>query len=900
MGEDESSMVEENRNLPGFMAALSYAACEWFLIFMLLVNAVLSYLLTKFADYCKLQIPCILCSRIDHVIGSGKPGGFRNLLCSNHILEISSLICCHVHGKLADGQGMCDDCIFSFARKNSLCLGTQRIMGGKLEMDIGDSGFKSLLLNRDFVCGSGGTVPCSCCGKPWRPRNDAQRLPQPNLRGSVVPKPNIPLPRLPSHNHLHRRNSIKKMKNKFYGSTTSRCVGKSGFDPLSHVGYTELKITSDTESEVPFSDEDDDERNSIHQKSKSRNDFADQCPPKNPSNVPSSDFISAKLSNCLHESRPLLSDLYVQPDVNRDHSVKSLAFDGATEDFVGELRGQEVRHKPNLSTHPVLVLLDEIPESTSVLGIPHEESVKAKLKFPLRQDVNSLGPVDHITLNYALSLFEASSENYVSGPSGLGQENNDNPKEVLKSLSTQSVTLVTTDRVHNYPASEMPQNTDANDLCEQDGSYVEGESSGSVSELPITREHDTLDEELQGPRLLLSLSKDILDQASDLSSNNGILGEHDHGDAVHVSSSSKEIQMLRKSSSAESSLESLDVQNVSDIEGESLIDRLKRQVEYDRKCITTLCKELEEERNASAVAANQAMAMITRLQEEKAALRMEALQYLRMMEEQAEYDVDALEKANDLLAEKEKEIQDMETELELYKLDLPDEKITGDLREETFEVNVKSKKVKSGVITCQDNTSLPSKLVTDDVSRNGKEHSAAEIPYLEFADEKLYISQCLQNLEMQLHHVYGNRAFFNIPNGVHSKTFAEDRLMDECDSSMKGDLHLCNGKTAALEDATASEGDDSSCSKATKHCDCNRRNDSPGQGEISLVALEHEISDLNDRLEGLEADRDFLEHMLHHLQNGTEGLQFIQEVAHQLQELGKLGIRLRSEHQDEA
>lgn len=496
----------------------------------------------------------------------------------------------------------------------------------------------------------------------------------------------------------------------------------------------------------------------------------------------------------------------------------------------------------------------------------------------------------------------------VSGPSDLGQENNDNHKEVLKSLSTQSVTLVTTDQVHNYPASEMPRNTDANDLCEQDGSYMEGESSGSVSELPITREPGTLDEELQGPRLC----EDIIVQASDLSSNNRILGEHDHGDDVHVSSSSKEIQMLRKSASAESSLESLDVQNVSDIEGESLIDRLKRQVEYDRKCITTLYKELEEERNASAVAANQAMAMITRLQEEKAALHMEALQYLRMMEEQAEYDVDALEKANDLLAEKEKEIQDMEAELELYKLDLPDEKITGDLCEETFEVNIKSKKVESGVIPCQGDTSLLLKPVTDDVSRNGKDHFAAKIPYLEFADEKLYISQCLQNLEMQLHHVYGNRTFFNIPNGVHSKTFADDRLkgeespkyedillksqVEECDSSMKGDLHLCNGNTAALEDATASDGDDSSCSKATKHCDCNGRNDSPGQGEISLVALEHKISDLNDRLEGLEADRDFLEHMLHYLQNGTEGPQFIQEVAHQLQELGKLGVRLRSQY----
>ena len=65
--------------------------------------------------------------------------------------------------------------------------------------------------------------------------------------------------------------------------------------------------------------------------------------------------------------------------------------------------------------------------------------------------------------------------------------------------------------------------------------------------------------------------------------------------------------------------------------------------------------------------------------------------------------------------------------------------------------------------------------------------------------------------------------------------------------------------------------------KLIKHCDCKEK--------FSLVALEHEISDHNDRLEGLETDHDFLEHMLHYLENGTEGLQFIQAIAYQLREL---------------
>lgn len=117
---------------------------------------------------------------------------------------------------------------------------------------------------------------------------------------------------------------------------------------------------------------------------------------------------------------------------------------------------------------------------------------------------------------------------------------------------------------------------------------------------------------------------------------------------------------------------SLDGSVVSEIEGEGVVDRLRRQVEHDKKLMGILYKELEEERNASAVATNQAMAMITRLQEEKAALYTEALQSLRMMEEQAEYDNEALQKANDIIEEKDKQIQHLE---ELLR------KTSGDVRE---------------------------------------------------------------------------------------------------------------------------------------------------------------------------------------------------------------------------
>ncbi|KAK9278974.1 hypothetical protein L1049_028556 [Liquidambar formosana] len=105
-----------------------------------------------------------------------------------------------------------------------------------------------------------------------------------------------------------------------------------------------------------------------------------------------------------------------------------------------------------------------------------------------------------------------------------------------------------------------------------------------------------------------------------------------------------------------------------EVDGESILYRLKRQVRLDHKSLIDMYMELDEERSASAVAANNAMAMITRLQAEKAAVQMEALQYQRMMEEQAEYDQEALQAMKDLLTKREEEVKVLEAELDAYRI----------------------------------------------------------------------------------------------------------------------------------------------------------------------------------------------------------------------------------------
>ncbi|KAG6736212.1 hypothetical protein POTOM_061061 [Populus tomentosa] len=103
------------------------------------------------------------------------------------------------------------------------------------------------------------------------------------------------------------------------------------------------------------------------------------------------------------------------------------------------------------------------------------------------------------------------------------------------------------------------------------------------------------------------------------------------------------------------------------VDDDSILHRLKKQVRLDRKLLMALYMELDEERSASAVAANNAMTMITWLQAERAAVQMEAIQYQRMMEEQAEYDQDALQATRDILSKREEQIKGLEFELMAYR-----------------------------------------------------------------------------------------------------------------------------------------------------------------------------------------------------------------------------------------
>ncbi|KAI5079677.1 hypothetical protein GOP47_0005156 [Adiantum capillus-veneris] len=90
---------------------------------------------------------------------------------------------------------------------------------------------------------------------------------------------------------------------------------------------------------------------------------------------------------------------------------------------------------------------------------------------------------------------------------------------------------------------------------------------------------------------------------------------------------------------------------------------LKETLHAEREAHRSLQTELDEERNAASSAANEAMSMIARLQEEKAAVLMEARQFKRMAEERELHNQEAISLLKEMLMNKEEEALALENEL---------------------------------------------------------------------------------------------------------------------------------------------------------------------------------------------------------------------------------------------
>lgn len=233
------------RKSSGFFTILKSAACEWFLIILLFMGALFSYMLRKFAHYCELEAPCPLCSMLDHVFWKKKPGSYWSLMCSFHKEEISSLVSCFTLGNLADVYGirMCEECLISNSESHKLLI-------GKSWVDVERSVLQNLMMNNR---GSSESMTCSCC--KWKAKSN-ERLVELNKVGLGASRANAkpPLPKV----RLRRRGCLKGLRGKFTAPKKSKQTGSNSVDPSACLGYSKPKLSSGSESETPLSGDDDD------------------------------------------------------------------------------------------------------------------------------------------------------------------------------------------------------------------------------------------------------------------------------------------------------------------------------------------------------------------------------------------------------------------------------------------------------------------------------------------------------------------------------------------------------------------------------------------------------------------------------------------------------------------
>ncbi|CAI9768730.1 unnamed protein product [Fraxinus pennsylvanica] len=844
-----------------FMTLLSSAACEWFLIFLLFVDVAFSYLLAKFANYCELKTPCLLCSRPDIVIRDKKPRGYQSVLCSDHIEEISSLVSCSVHSKLADVNGMCEECLMPIAMKNKSNSESHRLLVGKLLVDVERSVLQNLMLNKNVQLVSLGRRTCSCCNKTWKEKLNAERLHELTSVGFGASKANVkpPLPRVPGRSRFCRRDSFKRLRDKYAGQVKNQPARSKSVDTLSHVGYTKLNIASDSDSdsEVPLSDDDNDGKSRL----RGRNDYTENYVPK----TPNANVLSEKQAHRASEPITSLLDQSVLCDVSELKNTISVTKD--------ELNLAHSHSEPNLYQMAELISLGDGFQPPAV-GVPLDASVETN------------------KCNASLSHMPT-----LSVPSELHSLNN-----VPSSTHTET---------------KQPNMTDVAGTSYEENAAAETESSSEHVFIPVSNDTNLTDASSPNNEgtepIVISDSAKIEEDTESLqqvsSSNMGLtskttsLEAHSQLGALPKceDSSPRALPVSPSLERHDSGCESFDGVSVGEIKGESVVDHLKRQVLYDRSCMSALYKELEEERNAAAIAANQAMAMITRLQEEKSALHMEALQYLRMMEEQAEHDMEALEKANELLAEKEKEVQDLEAELEFC---------TSNFRSDSMAENLLKSEKENFIVEnhAESSPANPSNSKSMEILEGSGKSKLVNISILNFEDEKLYILECLKKLEEKLHQATSNGISNDMPDCVYSK-----KIMNEVDDmgnlSIDGETqlgeHIQNNGLPLQKVVSGSNGsptqdmpsdlveDNHFVTERGDTLDSDRCELSMNRGRINLATLEKGIADLHHQLEALETDCDFLNHAFNTLRNGKDGLQFIHEIANQLQELRKIELKKR-------
>ncbi|KAM1956381.1 hypothetical protein ACFX16_025805 [Malus domestica] len=890
-----------HRNTPKLIVILVYAVLEWILIALLLLNSLLSYLITKFADYFGLKQPCPLCTcRINRVLeqGNSSNNSYTDVVCESHATKISNMFSLPCSPPSEPSWGSLE-----YARK------------GDSAVEAADDGNN---------------------GGEYQSANKPDSLSTHSDNGYE----------LETTNEEHEDDRVADEQqltsdvcsSSFRGGAVEDCLRsrsvllcqKNDADEDNKGGSLEI-VRSDSNSS-----------NLVHQ---------------------SSDASATSIQCCFEEDYsleiiPLSSENgLIGAHNHRLIPVELIDFSTTVDQGIRNVKEEEVRehdhHEVNFASDSYIGSRPQLSGEASLVLMVNESAVNTS-----NGEVESLDMARGFTGNSSEVDAEEGKQDLLGKPCDevvtdpgaqtlfvrieepVNKEQNDPPASEEESISVDHI---------------IPRNLASTEVGDRETDHPRAQEGSSSTCFEIPNVPDTFSD--QSEYGLRHTEEGIpKEETSKLENDQESEEEKIPNSPTSVNSlcSLHKKPGEKKEPAVEEYLDGSGVSEMEDGDPFTTIGRLKEALTAERKAISSLYAELEQERSASAIAANQTMAMITRLQEEKAAMQMEALQYQRMMEEQSEYDQDALQLLNDLMNKKEKEKQELERELEIYQKKVLDyeekEKIRimsrikyGSVKSRnssascsqswdsdalSIDLNVEARDEESGFGGLQEsnnnnNTTDDAGLSLEDLALDCvKNMSVLDESLAGFEEERLSILDQLKALEEKLITLGANEELGDdFKLAEHSPAYSLKDFEENHDFSspeengtsngFSEDKHHPEGKTLGsmvkrllpLLDATDNETEEGLTHEEhidrSESIETMRNSITNFELNDGKIAIEEEVDHVYERLQALEADREFLKHCMSSIKKGDKGVDLLQEILQHLRDLRAVELRVKNTNDPE-
>ncbi|XP_059308817.1 myosin-binding protein 3-like isoform X1 [Lycium ferocissimum] len=963
-----ATMLHKNTNK--ITLILIYAILEWTLIILLLLNSLFSYMIIKFADYFGLKPPCPLCSRVDHLFDHQKTKTLnKNHLCEAHNTEIAKLGFCSNHQKLVESQDMCEDCLSSqpdFRGVSEDLALFELIKNGKeVNVENCEVSLKcsccGVNLERKFSTTTNYILIKPCfddLGYAQKGNLVVESVDDENKCDDLdKERSDLAIESCRNEEKISLSDDLNKERSDF---SINSCGNEEKNDLSDDLDKERSDIAIESfgnEEKINLCDDLDKERSDFAIESsgneektslcddldKERSDFViESCGNEEKTNL-SDDLVVEGVTDCIEENcrERIMKDQAVQVCLTDDLSFE---FSPQHLDFVIECSGHKLipielidsttedDHRKNQETDEnrqknddevSLDTMEQVNEEVEVVvenkvAEVEEETIVSFLdSMKMKKDENGLvlnEQFDNIQLHQG-----PSRDNVQIVAESVREEEGLDVSPVSEEVS-QMAPINETDAEVSI-GNEIPDMDLSDEIpCQValDTCTHEEPSTSFAHFHEVDRHGPEEDQEKLLELKLVSVEFDerVMDNQSSISSK---LNEIEEDKVPETPTSIDSFQQLHKKllllEKKDFGTESLDGSVVSELEGGdtvSTIEHLKSALTAERKALHALYTELEEERSASAVAANQTIAMINKLQEEKSAMQMEALQYQRMMEEQSEYDQEALQLLNELMVKREKEKQELEKELEVCRKRLLEyeakEKTTRMLKSRS-----KDSSARSGFSSATEDSEELSidlnKEVKEDESFYGHQECEddkvrvdavleLEESFVDFEEERMSILEQLKMLEEKLitiddEDVRPMEDSYR-ENGDHKEEISHlnGEINDRANcflSEMNGKL-IVNAEGKGLlplfDDAMSDENGDVMLN--------GHENGFHSDVDNKKLDVEEELDHLHERLQALEADREFLKNCVSSLKKGDKGMDLLHEILQHLRDLKNVDLRERS------